>query len=116
MDIKKIIIAFAFFLLGQTLTWFQVFGQIRWPSLMKGYIWVPLLTSLPITLIFMYGTQFAKEGFEGEAWPIRMLTFSAGMVVFAIFTSIILGQPFNLKAGVSLSLALLLVLVQIIWK
>jgi len=116
MDVKSVIIAFALFLVGQTMTWFQVFGQIKWPSLMGSNMWIPIVTSVPITIVFMYGTKYAREGFDGEAWPIRILTFSAGMVVFAIFTSIILNQPFNMKAGVSLSIALLLILIQIFWK
>jgi len=116
MDFQKVIVAFLLFILGQTLTWFQVFGQIKWPSLMKNHIWIPLLTAIPITLIFMYATKYAKIGFDGEAWPIRMLTFSAGILVFAVFTNLILNQPFTLKTIVSLLLATSLMLIQIFWK
>lgn len=112
---KMITISILLFLLAQALVWFQGYGssKIQWLSDNR---WVLYLSSLPITWLFMTGIEIGIDGFGGEMWAVRLLTFACGIVVFAILTYFIMGQVITLKTIVSISLALVIVLIQIYWK
>ena len=61
----------------------------------------------------MYSTKFGFQGF-GELWPIRLLGFAVGMVIFPIITWIVLGEGVTLKTGLSLGLAVIIMLLQLL--
>ena len=64
----------------------------------------------------MEATRYAVSGFGGQFWPGRFTSFVAGIFVFTIMTYIFKGVAINLKTGLSLLLALSLILVQLFWK
>ena len=62
----------------------------------------------------MLATDYAYEGMDGKIWPGRLMAFAVGILVFTIFTNVFLGEGINLKAGISLALATILLIIQMI--
>ena len=115
MNYKYIFTSILIFLLGQIVVWIQVNGPILWPWA-KSYRFLLMLLGVPITWAFMEATQFAVQGFGGQFWPGRFMSFVAGIFVFTIMTYFFRNEAINLKTAVSLCLALSLILVQLFWK
>ena len=113
--LDKFLIGSGFFLLGQILVWYQINGQFISEWIKKNPIWISLL-GVPISFIYIYATKYLVEAFEGELWPQRLIGFSFGMVAFAFLTWFHLNETLTLKTGVTLVLALAIVLLQIFWK
>lgn len=112
----KLFLSFLFLIMAQSIAWIQMFGQFRWPQLFQGKIWIPIICSIPITLLFMLGANYAKEFFDGKAWPIRMITFSTGIIVFMAMSKIFLNESVDLKNIICIFLAIIIVLIQIFWN
>lgn len=111
---KMLIIAsLALFFLAQALAWLQINGQFVWPWMKDHRVLISLL-GVPISYLLMVATDFAYEGMDGKIWPGRLLAFAMGMLVFTIFTNVFLGEGINLKAGISLGLATILLILQLI--
>ena len=68
---------------------------------------------MPISYALMYSTKFGFQGF-GELWPIRLLGFAVGIMSFPIITYLVLGEGVTLKTGLSLGLAVIIMLLQLI--
>ena len=68
---------------------------------------------MPISYALLYSTKYGYIGF-GELWPIRFLGFATGMITFPIITWIVLGEGLTLKTGISLGLAVIIMLLQMI--
>jgi hypothetical protein len=115
MNYRYILFSILIFLLGQSLVWIQVNGPLIWPWA-KTYRWILMLLGVPITWLFMEATQFAVNGFAGEFWPGRFVSFVTGITMFAIMTWIFREEAINVKTAVSLTLAFALILVQLFWK
>jgi hypothetical protein len=75
-----------------------------------------MFLGVPITWAFMEATRYAVSGFGGQFWPGRFTSFVAGIIVFTVMTYVFKEEAVNLKTGVSLLLALSLILVQLFWK
>jgi hypothetical protein len=71
---------------------------------------------VPISFVYIYATQYLVEAFDGDMWPQRLIGFSMGMIAFAFLTWLHLNQGITLKTGVTLILAIAIVLIQILWK
>lgn len=115
MNYKHIALSILIFLLGQIIVWTQVNGPLLW-SWARTYKIVLMFLGIPVTWAFMEATRYAVSGFSGQFWPGRFLSFVAGIFIFTIMTYMFKGEAINLKTGVSLLLALSLILVQLFWK
>jgi hypothetical protein len=62
----------------------------------------------------MWASDLAYEGMDSKLWPGRVMAFAIGMVVFTILTSTLLGEGLTVKSGLSLFLALLILILQVI--
>jgi hypothetical protein len=71
------------------------------------------LLGIPISYALLYSTKFGFQGF-GELWPIRLLGFAVGMMTFPIITYMILGEGITLKTGISIVLAGVIMILQLI--
>jgi hypothetical protein len=114
-NISKLIQGTLLFLLGQILVWYQINGQF----ISDGVKERPLVMSLmgvPISFVYIYATQYLVEAFDGEMWPQRLIGFAVGMIAFAFLTWLHLNQGITLKTGITLILAIAIVLIQILWK
>ena len=71
------------------------------------------LLGVPISYALLYSTKYGFEGF-GELWPIRLLGFAVGMITFPIITWIVIGAGSTLKTLISLMLAAIIMILQLI--
>lgn len=110
----QMIISTLLYLLAQTLVWFQLYGPIKIPWIKENQ-WIIYAAAIPITYIFAQGTKIGYEGF-GEAWPLRFVGFSMGILSFAILTSYFMNEGITLKSIISVLLSLLIVVIQVVWK
>jgi putative Ca2+/H+ antiporter (TMEM165/GDT1 family) len=115
MNLKLIFTAFILFAIGQSVVWFQVNGPIIWP-IAKQYRWILILLGIPITYIFMKATESAVNGFDGEFWPSRFVSFVIGIIIFSVLTWIFRGEGINIKTAVCLCLAVTIIFIQLFWK
>ena len=114
-NITKLITGTLLFLLGQTLVWYQINGQFlsEW---IKNRPWLMSLLGIPISYVYIIATRDLVTAFNGELWPQRLIGFSMGMIAFAFLTWFHLNQAITTKTAVTLFLALVIVLIQILWK
>ena len=112
---KNLIICLTIFILAQTMVWLQLNGQFVWESFRK-YEWVLILFGLPISWLFLVGTRYGVEAFNGLLWPQRFLAFACGITIFSLCTWVFKGEGINTKTLISLCLASSLLLIQIFWK
>jgi len=60
--------------------------------------------------------KYTVQAFDGAMWPQRFIGFASGIVIYAWGTSYYFNQPIDTKTIISLSLALMLILIQLLWK
>ena len=115
MNYRLITFSILLFLLGHMVVWMQLNGPILWPHIKK-YRFLLALLGIPITYVFMYATQNAISGFQGNFWPGRFVAFCCGITIFTLFTYIFKGEAVSLKTATSLLLAFSIILIQVFWK
>ena len=109
---KEILFCILILLFIQIVIWFQLNGQVKW-DWFKNHYWLMSLLGVPISYALMYSTKYGYAGF-GELWPIRLLGFAVGMITFPFITYAVLGEGITLKTGISLILASVIMLLQLI--
>jgi hypothetical protein len=114
--LRNLIYGILLFILGQSLIWFQTNGQFVWPWFKKHPIIIALIGGSTISYMFIIATKYIAEYYDGQLWPGRFIGFAMGMVSFGILTYVIMDEPLNQKTIISLTLALLLICVQLFWK
>ncbi len=110
---KEIIITMALMFVANIFVWFQLNGQLRW-EWWKDNIWFACLMGVPISYLFFKATTIGYIGFGNQLWPIRLLGFSVGMLTFPILTYFFLGEVITLKTAISIGLAVIILLLQLI--
>jgi hypothetical protein len=115
MNIRLILISLFWFFVAHIIVWFQLNGQFKW-DWFKNNEWVLALCGIPISFLYLWGTKYAVNGFDGLLWPGRFVGFGVGMVVYAIFTGYFFNEGITPKTAISLGLALMLISVQLFWK
>ena len=73
------------------------------------------LLGIPISYALLYSTKYGVQGF-GTLWPIRLMGFAVGIISFTFITYFVLGEGVTLKTGISLILATVILLLQLIWS
>lgn len=101
------------FFIAQAIAWVQINGQFIWPW-MKEYPFTVSLLGIPISYLLMLATNYAYEGMDHRIWPGRLLAFAVGIVVFTIFTTVLLKEGITLKTIVSLILSFILIGLQLL--
>ena len=109
---KEILFCVLILFFIQIVIWFQLNSQLKWDWFKDNY-WLMSLLGVPISYALQYSTKFGWEGF-GELWPIRLMGFAAGMISFPFITYLVLGEGITLKTGVSILLAIIIMLLQLI--
>jgi hypothetical protein len=115
VNLTKFIYGCLYFILGQLLVWYQINGQFLNDWVKNNPIWVSLL-GIPISLVYIEGTRYLVESFNGEMWPQRLVGFAMGILTFAVLTYIHFGETLTPKTIVTVLLSLLIVLIQVFWK
>ena len=109
---KEILFCILILFFTQIVIWFQLNAQVKWDWFKDNY-WLMSLLGVPISYALLYSTKFGFEGF-GELWPIRLLGFAVGIISFPFITYMVLGEGVTLKTGISLMLATVILLLQLI--
>ena len=109
---KEILATIIILFLANIVIWFQLNAQVKWDWFKDNY-WLMSLLGVPISYALMYSTKYGYTGF-GELWPIRLMGFAVGMVIFPFITYMVLGEGITLKTGISLILAAAIMLLQLI--
>jgi multidrug transporter EmrE-like cation transporter len=115
MDREKLLICIIFGMLAQTLTFFQLQGQMKYEWFKNNY-WLIVLMGIPISMLFMYSVKNMVIAFNGQMWPSRLIGFSIGAIVFTYFSYVIFKEPLTLKTIICLILAFSILMVQILVK
>ena len=115
MDIAKILLATLFMTLGQIGSFMQLQGSIKYGWSEK-YLWLLLLSGIPISWLYIKSVNLYVQGFGGQIWPSRLIGFGLGVVIFTILSSVLFQEHLNIKTVISLILAFTIVAIQIFWK
>jgi len=115
MNLKYIALSAAMFTLGQCIVWIQVNGPILW-QWANDWRWALMLLGVPITYLFMEATSYAVQGFAGEFWPGRFLSFVSGIVIFTLMTYMFREEAVTAKTATCLVLAFSIIFIQLFWK
>lgn len=102
-------------ILGQIGSFLQLQGSIKYGWTEK-YLWILLLSSIPISFCYIKSVQLYVGGFDGQIWPSRLIGFALGIVIFTLMSWMLFKEQLTLKTIVSLMLAFLIVVVQLFWK
>jgi len=111
---KYIVLTIGIFLLNNILIWYQLNSQLVW-DWAKGTksMWIMSLLGIPISLMFWYATKIGYEGF-GNLWAVRFMGFATSMLTFPVMTWLYLGETVTLKTLVTLLLAFIIMLLQLL--
>jgi len=101
--------------IAQIFSFLQLQGAIKLGWYQK-YTWAILLSSIPLTWLYMQSVQKLVDGFNGEMWPSRLIGFGIGATVFSIMSHFIFKEPLTLKTLICLGLGFCIILIQLIWK
>ena len=112
----KLLLGILLFFFGQTLIWYQTNGQFVWKWAKDHPFAMACIFAVPISYAFIIATTYVVGYFNGSLWPGRFIGFACGMLTFTILTNYYMGEGINAKTAISLVLACVLVLVQILWK
>ncbi len=112
---KQSIIFFLLIALAQAGAWFQQFAQVRWAWFRNNQWFNILVVGTAVSFLFINGAKVGYTAWE-SVWKIRLIQFVVGAFVVAILSWITLGEGLSLKTLVCLSLAFLIILIQIFWK
>ena len=114
MVLKELLLGCFYFLLGHILVWYQLNGQLVWDfwKSPKG-IATSLILGIPITALFWWATKIGYEGF-GNLWAVRLMGFATSMISFPIMTWLYLGEVITLKTIITIILAIIIMLLQLI--
>jgi len=111
----KLLIGISLLIFVYIISWHQLYGQFVHNFYKKYELHLTLL-SVPCTYIAICAVRYITEHFEGEMWPNRILTFSIGIIMFTLLTTIYFNERINLKTITLIGLSALIVLLQVFWK
>ncbi len=109
---KEILFCILILFFTQIVIWFQLNAQVKWDWFKDNYLLLSIL-GMPISYALLLSTKYGFQGF-GELWPIRLLGFAVGIISFPFITYLVLGEGVTLKTGLSLGLAVIIMLLQLI--
>ena len=111
---KYILMTIGIFLLNNIIIWYQLNSQLVW-DWAKGTksMWLMSLLGIPISLLFWYATKIGYIGF-GNLWAVRFIGFATSMLTFPIMTWLYLGEAITLKTIVTIVLAIIIMLLQLL--
>ena len=109
---KEILFCVLILFFTQIVIWFQLNAQVKWDWFKDNYLLLSIL-GMPISYALLLSTKYGFQGF-GELWPIRLLGFAVGIISFPFITYMVLGEGVTLKTGISLILATVILLLQLL--
>mgnify|MGYP003123160173 FL=1 len=111
----RLIYGLLLFLGAHLITWFQLNGQFLWGWFKENTLLLAIC-GIPISYLYIYGTKYTVEHFDGTMWPARFIGFGVGILVYALLVGIFFKEGITLKTLVSLLLSVSLIFIQVFWK
>lgn len=102
-------------LIGQALTFVQLQGQFKFEWIKNNTLLVACM-GIPISFLWMNSVKYLVQSFQGNMWPARLVSFAGGIIVFTLMTKWWFNEAVAPKTVVSLTLACIIVALQITWK
>ncbi len=115
MSLVKVLIATFIMILGQIGSFMQLQGAIKYGWYEK-YMWAILLSSIPVSYLYIVAVRMYVEGFGGQIWPSRLLGFSVGIIVFTLMSHYLFKEPLDVKNGICLLLGFSILMIQLFVK
>jgi hypothetical protein len=112
MNWNSLILGVFYGIIAQIGTFLQLQGNIKYGWYQK-YPIILLASAVPLAWLYIKSVELFVLAFDGKIWPSRFIGFSLGVIVFAIMSRYLFGEPITLKVIISIILALLIVLTQI---
>ena len=111
---KYVVLTVILFIVNNILIWYQLNSQLVW-EWAKGNksMWLMSLMGIPISIMFWYATKWGYIGF-GNLWAVRFMGFATSMLTFPIMTYLYLGEPMTIKVILTMGLAVIIMLLQLI--
>jgi len=108
------VITMILFLITNIIIWYQLNSQLVWEwAKTSKAMWFSALLGIPISLLFWWATKIGYEAF-GNLWSIRFMGFATSMMTFPVLTYFYLGEAITLKTGITIILAIIIMLLQLI--
>ena len=112
-DLTKNILIFTLLVcVSHVIFWFQVNGQSLW-DFFKEHPYIISLLGVPSGLLVIIGTKYGYEAFDENIWPMRIIGFSCGTILFSILTYIFMCEGLTLKTILCLILSIIIIIIQI---
>jgi len=111
----RLIYGLLLFLGAHLITWFQLNGQFLWGWFKENTLLLAIC-GIPISYLYIYGTKYTVDHFDGTMWPARFIGFGVGILVYALLVGIFFKEGITLKTLVSLLLSVSLIFIQVFWK
>ena len=113
---KDLIIGVFMFFIAHILTFFQLNGQFFKNEWFRKNEIIVAAAGVILSFFYIWGTKYTVSGFGGLLWPARFIGFGVGMIIYALGVNYFFSEGINTKTMVSLSLALILICIQVLWK
>ena len=116
MKYNDLLIGILAFLAAHILAFFQLNGQFFKMDWFRKNEIIVVAFGFILSFFYIWGTKYAVSGFNGLLWPARFIGFGVGMIIYAIGVWYFFSEGINMKTTVSLGLAILLIIIQVLWK
>lgn len=104
------------FIVSNTAAWYQLNAYRFYEILEKNQLAFLAITAIPVTFGFFYAWHLTY-GALNDWWSVRMLALGTTFLVFPILTHIYFHEPFfTPRILVSMTLALMIIFVQFLWR
>ena len=111
----RLIYGILLFLGAHLVTWIQLNGQFIWNWFEKNTLLLAIC-GIPISYLYIYGTKYTVQHFDGTMWPARFIGCGVGILVYALLVGIFFKEGITLKTFVSLLMSVSLIFIQVFWK
>jgi hypothetical protein len=108
---KNIILGILLLSLGQIGAWLQQFAKFKWEWFKNNEWFSIFILSIPLGYCFIKAADLIYDE-VGSAWTVRMLQFSLGTGIMFLLTYFLLNEGLNLKNGICVLLAFIIILIQ----
>jgi len=109
---KNVVIFTTLVCLSHVIFWFQVNGQFMW-EFFKKYPYIIVLMGIPSSYLAMTASKIVFEDFGEKIWPMRIIGFSTGTIIFAFMAFVFMSEGLTLKTILSLILSIVIIIIQI---
>lgn len=110
----KLLYGMGLITLAQIISYLQLQGQGKW-LFFKENPYLIMFLGLPIGYLLIMSTSNINEYF-GATWQGRLIGQGIGVIIFALMSFLLFREQITIKTGICITLALIIILINIFWK